>query len=89
MRLWGDLHEQIRFAYNGCWSAGCEDVARRIAVLTRALGRATPWQQVQIELVETGIYQKLHDLLGIPYEQPDMQAVVEVRAEREASLAAN
>lgn len=86
MRLWGDLHDQMRLARNGCWSLGCEDAARRIAVLTRALGRATPWQQVQIELLEAGTYQRMHDLMDIPYEPPDMDVVAEMRAEQEASL---
>ncbi|MER7361902.1 hypothetical protein [Nonomuraea wenchangensis] len=87
MRLWGDLADAMRDARNGCWSVGCEDVAHRIAVLTRALGKATPWQQVQIELLETGVYQRFHDLSGVPYEPPDMAVVAEMRAEREASLA--
>jgi hypothetical protein len=38
-------------------------------------------------LLETGTYQTMHDLMGIPYEQPDMAVVAEMRAEREASLA--
>lgn len=67
-RLWGDLHEQMRWARNGCWSIGCENVAYRIAYMTRALGRAARWQDMQIELLETGIYQRMHDLMGIPYE---------------------
>ena len=85
-RLWEDLHEQMRWARNGCWSIGCENVAHRIAVMTRALGKAARWQDMQIELLEAGIYQKLHDLMGISNEQPDMAVVAEMRAEREASL---
>lgn len=87
MRLWGDLHHQMEWARNGCWSGGCADVAYRIAVLTRALGKAARWQDMQIELLETGIYQRFHDLMGIPYEQPDMSVIAQMRAEREASLA--
>jgi hypothetical protein len=86
MRLWEDLYEAVRQARNGCWSIGCENVAHRIAVMTRALGKAARWQDMQIELLETGIYQRMHDLMGISYEQPDMQVVAEMRAEREASL---
>lgn len=86
--LWGDLHEQIRNAHNGCWSGGCAHIAYRIAVLTRALGKASRWQDMQIELLETGIFQRFHDLMGVPYEQPDMAVVAEMRADREASLAA-
>lgn len=87
MRLWGDLADAMHYARGGCWSGGCEDAAYRIAVLTRALGKATPWEQVQIELLETGIYQRFHDLMGIAYEQPDMDVIAKMRAEREAGLA--
>jgi hypothetical protein len=75
MRLWEDLYEAVRQARNGCWSIGCENTAHRIAVLTRALGKATPWQQIPVDLLESGIYQKMHDLMGIPYEQPDMERI--------------
>lgn len=75
--LWGDLHEQIRNAHNGCWSGGCAHVAYRIAVLTWALGKAARWQDMQIELLETGIYRRMHDLMGVPYEQPDMAVVAD------------
>jgi hypothetical protein len=84
MRLWGDLFWAMRDALNGGWSVSCEDKARRIAVLTRALGRAAPWEEVQIDLLETGVYQNLHDQMGIPYDAPDMAVVAEMRAEREA-----
>ncbi|WP_157253183.1 hypothetical protein [Nonomuraea typhae] len=82
MRLWDDLADQIRQARDGCWSIGCEAKSHRIAVLTRALGRATPWQQIPIELLDTGIYQRFHDLMGIAYEHPDMTVVAEMRAAR-------
>lgn len=87
MRVWGDLAEAMDRAHGGCWSGGCEDAAYRIAVLTRALGKATPWQEVQIELLETGIYQRMHDLMGVPYEQPDMDVIAKMRADRDASIA--
>lgn len=86
MRLWGDLHHQMRDARDGCWSVGCESVAHRIAVLTRAVGKATPWQEVQIELLETGVYQRMHDLMGVPYDPPDMDMIAKMRADRETGL---
>ncbi|MEU4224311.1 hypothetical protein AB0F17_08460 [Nonomuraea sp. NPDC026600] len=82
MRLWGDLHHQMRDARDGCWSVGCESVAHRIAVMTKALDEATPWQQIELELLESGVYQRFHDLMGVPYEPPDMAVVAEMRAER-------
>lgn len=87
MRLWGDLHEAMRWARNGCWSAGCESVARRIAVLTRALGKASRWQDMPIELLETGIWQRMHDLMGIPYDPPDMEVIAKMRAKRREEMA--
>lgn len=87
MRLWDDLHQATRVARNGCWSVDCENTAYRIAFMTRALGKAAPWQEIQLELLETGIYQRMHDLLGVPYEEPDMDEIARMRAEREASLA--
>jgi hypothetical protein len=89
MRLWGDLHEAMRWARDGCWSIGCEDLAHRIAVLTRALGKATPWQQLPIELLESGVYQRMHDLMGIPYDPPDMDVIAKMRADRTAPSAAD
>lgn len=86
MRLWGDLHHQMRDARDGCWSVGCESVAHRIAVLTKALGKAARWQTMDIELLESGVYQRFHDLMGIPYQQPDMGVIARMRADREASL---
>lgn len=86
MRLWGDLHHQMRDARGGCWSVGCESVAHRIAVLTKALGKAARWQDMDIELLESGVYQRFYDLMGVSYEQPDMAVIAEMRAEREASI---
>ena len=87
MHLWGDLRHQMRDARDGCWSIGCESVAHRIAVMTRALGKAARWQDVDIELLESGVYQRFHDLMGVPYEQPDMDVIARMRAEREARFA--
>jgi hypothetical protein len=56
------------------------------ARLTRALGRAALWQDTQIDLLENGIYQPFHQLLGVPYERPDMTWVTGERARREAIL---
>lgn len=74
MRLWGDLHRAMREARDG-WSVGCESVAHRIAVLTRALGKSVRWQDMDIELLRSGIYQRFHGLAGVPYEEPDMDVI--------------
>jgi hypothetical protein len=83
--LWDDLRSARRIAANGHWSINCDHLAYRIAVLTRALGKATPWQEIPVDLLADGIYQRMHDLMGIPYEQPDMQRVAEIIARRESA----
>ncbi|MFB4265333.1 hypothetical protein [Nonomuraea sp. GTA35] len=85
MRLWADLRSAIRNAASGYWSINCEQIAYRIAVLTRALGKATPWESIPVDLLADGVYQRMHDLMGIPYEQPDMQRVAEIIARRETA----
>lgn len=80
MRLWHDLYSQMRYARDGCWSVGCEYIVSRIVTLTRALGRPARWQDMPLNLLENGIYQRMHDLLGMAYEPPDMDAVARSRA---------
>lgn len=84
-RLWGDLHQALTSARNGEWSIGCDAITRRIVRLTRALGRAARWQDVQIGLLENGVYQRLHDLMGVEVEPPDMAVVAEERRKQEGT----
>ncbi|MFC3986476.1 hypothetical protein [Streptosporangium jomthongense] len=79
-RLWHDLDSQLRLARDGCWSMGCEDIAHRIVALTRTLGRPARWQDMPLGLLEAGVYQRMHDLLGMPYDPPDMDTVAQSRA---------
>ena len=76
--LWGDLDEARRDAHEGQWSMGCDSLVERIKALTSLVG-ATPWEQVQIPLVEDGVYQRVHRELGIEVAV-DMDAVAEHRA---------
>lgn len=80
--LWDDLNSASMVASTERWSINCDNVAYRIAVLTRALGKATPWEEIQVGLLIDGIYQRMHDLMGVPYEHPDMDRVAEVLARR-------
>ncbi|MFC6080960.1 hypothetical protein [Sphaerisporangium aureirubrum] len=84
MRLWGDLHAAVRDARDGCWSVGCENAAYRVAMLTRSLGRPTPWQQIPFELLESGLYQRFHELIGMTVEPPAPEWMAEERGRREA-----
>lgn len=81
-QLWDDLNRASMVASTERWSINCDNIAYRIAVLTRALGKATPWEEIQVGLLVDGIYQRMHDLMGIPYEQPDMERVAKVLARR-------
>lgn len=71
--LWGDLNGARRRARNGTWSVQCDDLAERIKRLTVLVG-PTPWDDIQIPLLEDGVYQRLHEELGV--EAPvDMERV--------------
>ena len=76
--LWGDLDEARRDAYGDQWSMGCDSLVERIKALTPLVG-PTPWAQVQIPLLEDGVYQRVHQELGIEVTV-DMDAVAEHRA---------
>lgn len=84
MRLWDDLDKAIRYARNGAWSLDCEDKTGRIVQLTVHTGKPTHWKHIQMPLLEAGVYQAISDATGVPYEQPDMALVSELRAERDA-----
>lgn len=76
--LWNDLDNAMRYAINGTWSIQCDELADRIKTLTQLVG-PTHWESVQIRLLENGVYQRIHDELGVEIEPPDMQAVREIR----------
>ncbi len=76
--LWRDLDAARRRAYRDQWSMECDSLVERIKALTPLVGH-TPWDEVQIPLLEDGIYQRVHAELGI--EAPvDMVKVAEHRA---------
>lgn len=87
--LWGDLDQARRYAHNGEWSVRCDGLTERIKNLTRVIG-PTPWGQVQIPLLELGIYQRIHSELGIdvPEVHPDMDTVAAMRADLDRQAAA-
>jgi hypothetical protein len=68
--LWTDLQSARREALNGKWSMGCEWFEERIKTLTPLVG-PTPWEKLDIELIEDGVYQRIHEEIGIdaPYDE--------------------
>jgi hypothetical protein len=83
--LWSDLSNARHSAINGSWSIACDSIMHRIKALTTLVG-PTPWDEIKIELLEAGIYQRIHAELGIEV-QPDMGRVAQVRARLDAESA--
>ncbi|MBB1256469.1 hypothetical protein H3146_24400 [Streptomyces sp. OF3] len=75
--LWHDLDAARRSAYQGAWSMQCNWLERRIKRCTQLVG-ATPWERIQLPLLEDGIYQRIHADLGIEVTV-DMEEVARVR----------
>lgn len=68
--LWTDLQTARRAAYRGGWSMHCEWIAERIKTITPLVG-PTPWTELDIELIEDGVYQRIHAEIGVdaPYDE--------------------
>lgn len=75
--LWGDLDNAMRYALNGRWSIQCDGLVDRIKTLTQLVG-PTSWDKIPLSMLENGVYQRLHDDLGIRVT-PDMAKVAEIR----------
>lgn len=76
--LWYDLHQAQRDAMNGQWSINCDGLAERIRIFTALVG-PTPWEQIQLPLLENGVYQRLHAEWDVQADV-DMVRVAETRA---------
>ncbi|MFJ6119796.1 hypothetical protein [Streptomyces sp. NPDC092129] len=86
--MWGDLNEARQSAINGQWSIRCDNLEARIKSLTQVVG-PTPWDEIQIPLLELGIYQRHAELcIDVPEVQPDMERVAKLRADLERQAAA-
>jgi hypothetical protein len=68
--LWTDLQSARRSALKDKWSVGCDWFEERIKAITPLVG-PTPWDKLDIELIEDGVYQRIHRELGIeaPYDE--------------------
>jgi hypothetical protein len=79
--LWDDMSQARRSAYPGCWSTQCGGLAERIVMLSRHVG-ATPWGNVQVELLLDGVYQRIYDEADIAYDPPDLDRAREILERR-------
>jgi hypothetical protein len=61
---WSDLQSALD-AMNGRWSMACDDQICRIAGLTRLVG-PLPWKEVSVDLILNGVYERVHEAIGIP-----------------------
>lgn len=77
---WDALAEaQRRAIVPGTWTIGCENHADAIRRLTELVG-PTPWEKIQIPMLEDGTYQRLNAAMGCtgPEVQPDMAHVADL-----------
>lgn len=68
--LWTDLQSARRDALNGKWSMGCDWFEGRIKTITPLVG-PTSWENLDIELIEDGVYQRIHREIGVdaPFDE--------------------
>lgn len=68
--LWTDLQTARRSAYRGGWSMQCDWLVERIKTITPLVG-PTPWTELDIKLIEDGVYQRIHAEIGVdaPYDE--------------------
>jgi len=78
-QLWADLDNAVTSARNGVWSMQCDNLQWRIIHLARLVG-PTPWEQIQVTLLRSGVYGRILDEAGIPYLPIDWDAVAETEA---------
>jgi hypothetical protein len=62
---WDDLQRSRREAINGRWSMACDHHVDRIIGLTRLVG-PVPWEEIQVDLLLDGIYERIHEAIGHP-----------------------
>lgn len=77
--LWGDLEEALHLTTGTTWSIKCDNLAERIAVLSRFVG-PLPWGDVGVDLLLDGVYERVHRSAGIDHPPIDFDRVREVKA---------
>jgi hypothetical protein len=76
--LWRDLDGAMRMAFGGVWSIRCGQIAFRIVALSRFVG-PTHWTEVPVDVLLSGVYQRLYREAGIAYETIDWARVAQVK----------
>lgn len=66
---WDALQQARADAASDSWSAACDAQVRRIVGLTRLVG-PLPWDAVDVDLVLDGVYEHLHEAIGMPTPLP-------------------
>jgi hypothetical protein len=68
--LWSDLQAARRSAHRDSWSLQCDWIEGRIKKITPLVG-PTPWTELNIGLIEDGVYQRIHAEIGVeaPYDE--------------------
>lgn len=62
---WSDLQSARHNALNGRWSINCDGQVTRIIGLTRLVGPLS-WEHVDVNLILDGVYERIHDAIGVP-----------------------
>lgn len=81
---WDDLQEARRTAADGQWSIACDSQVARIVGLTRLIG-PLPWENVAVDLILNGVYERIHQAMGMPTPLTDDERE-QVRAASEFPL---
>lgn len=77
--LWADLDMAVRYASNGVWSVQCDNLQNRIVMLARLVG-ATRWGNISVSLLRSGVYERILNDAGFPFEPISWQAVARTEA---------
>jgi hypothetical protein len=62
---WNGLQSARHQALDGRWSINCDDQVCRVIGLTRLVGPLS-WENVPVDLILDGIYERIHEAIGTP-----------------------
>jgi hypothetical protein len=62
---WDDLRRAQERALGGRWSMKCDGQVSRIVGLTRLVGPLS-WRHVSVDLILSGVYERIHESMGNP-----------------------
>lgn len=75
--LWSDMSDALGTAINTNWSMRMENLAGRIVSLSRLVG-VVPWEHIQVRLLRSGTYERVHQTAGLAYPAIDWSRVARV-----------